>query len=165
MPYILKDGAGLSLKGVEIVPIPTYERRLDTPDNISYLFVFKGLKILHLGDCQALIANVGKPEIQALIRRLYPDTYDLVLLPIDFVSDISEAATEFADLLKFVRLVPMHYWTPEVKEKFSAALAAGSGVDGRPRRIVRAGGPSLTVRRSWRSPPRAEIIRLDLKPY
>jgi len=162
---ILKDGAGSSLRSVEIVPIPTYERRLDAPDNTSYLFVFKGLKILHLGDCQALIANVGKPEIQALIRRLYPDIYDLVLLPIDFVSDISEDAAEFAGLLKYARLVPMHYWTQEAKEKFLDAVVAAPGAEGTPRRLVRAGGPALVVPGLDEDPSGPGIISLDPKPY
>ncbi|MDH4271615.1 MAG: MBL fold metallo-hydrolase [Candidatus Aminicenantes bacterium] len=163
--HVLKDGRALSLKGVEIVPIPTHERSLDNPDNTSYLFIYKGLKVLHLGDCQALIMNAGKPEIPERIRKLYPDTYDLVFMPIGFVTDISASAAAFANLLDARRIVPMHYWSPEEKERFLELVEGKNRTSGGRYRIRRAGSPVLFLRPQGGEDPGVLVISLDPGPY
>ncbi len=107
------DGEGLT-----ITPIATFERSLETPDNMSYVFDYRGLKILHLGDCQGLMLGLDEPGIRDRVRQLHPDTYDLVLLPIGYVSDILAEAAEFMTLLDARRVVPMHYWSPADRDAF-----------------------------------------------
>ena len=83
---ILRGERSLSAGGLTVTPIPTYEGSLEAPDNASFLFEFGGMKVLHLGDCQGLMVAADT----TLIRSLYPDRYDLVLLPIGFVRDIQK---------------------------------------------------------------------------
>lgn len=114
---ILKDGENLNYKCINITSIPTYERSLEKPDNFSYLFTYKGFKILHLGDCQGSIISVQKKGIKDRIKKMYPDRYDLVLLPIGYITDIVEPASEFAALMR-TYIIPIHYWSKKEKEKF-----------------------------------------------
>jgi L-ascorbate metabolism protein UlaG (beta-lactamase superfamily) len=153
IPHVLRDGRGLTLKGLSVRSIPTYERSLGKPDNFAYQFDYKGFRILHAGDCQALIINSEKDEVRRLIAKTYPDRYDLVLLPVDYVSDITQAAAKFAGLLRMERMIPMHYWTPATKDVFFAALTVEGKTSGREWRIVRAetGSWSITL-----PPPREE---------
>ena len=122
VPYVLKGGETLDLKGINITAIPTFERSLEKPDNFSYLFSYKGIKILHLGDCQGLITEMKRKDIKARIKQMYPDVYDVVLLPIGYVSDIVQPAAEFATLLRTKRLIPMHYWSEKEKARFLSLM-------------------------------------------
>ncbi len=115
---ILTRSDSFTAKGVSITPIPTFENTLDTPDNVSFLLEYADLKILHLGDCQALILHASEPGMPERIRQLYPDTYDLVFLPIGFVQDILAEAAEFVTHVDTRRVVPMHYWQPADRDSF-----------------------------------------------
>jgi hypothetical protein len=81
IPHILRDGQRLPWKGLRIRSIPTYERTLESPDNFAYEFLYDGFRILHAGDCQGLITNCERSEIQSLIATTYPGHYDLVSPP------------------------------------------------------------------------------------
>lgn len=129
---LVTDEAGLERNGLTITPIPTFEGALDTPDNTSYLFEYRGLKILHLGDCQALIVAIEDSAVQERVRTLYPDSYDLVLAPIGFVRDILAEAARFVTMLDARRVIPMHYWSPADRNTFLELLA--NRVDARGRR-------------------------------
>jgi len=139
----LPDGIGRLLTGNEqyagqgltITPIPTFERSLETPDNVSFVFEYRGLKILHLGDCQGLMLGLDEPGIRDRVRRLYPHTYDLVLLPIGYVSDILGQAAEFLTLLDTRRVIPMHYWSPSDRDAFLELLDGRTDSWGRPYQI------------------------------
>ena len=148
-------------QGLIITPIPTFERGLESPDNFSFLFDFQGLKILHLGDCQALM---GVPDAEALIRGLYPDRYDLVLLPIGFVSDILGKALDFMAKLDAGAVVPMHYWSPNDREAFLALAEGRTDSRGRPYLIRKDAGPALTVFPGWSAPSSVQLIGLDPAP-
>ena len=125
-------GAGYETRGLTIMPIPTFEQTLDAPDNTSYLFEYRGLKLLHLGDCQALITGIDRPGVRARVVALYPDTYDLVLLPIGFTRDILAEAAAFVKLLDTRYVTPMHYWSPQDRDTFLAMLDGAT--DSRARR-------------------------------
>lgn len=157
---VLRDGAGIELGGVMVVPIPTFERSLDRPDNTSYLFEYGGLKILHLGDCQALIVNAGRPDVQSRIRQLYPDSYDLILLPIGFVTDIVKPAADFLALLKTHAVVPMHYWRSADKERFLEVLQDQDGRRGG-FSISRIEGPGLTVSPGESAAGKVRVVSLE----
>jgi L-ascorbate metabolism protein UlaG (beta-lactamase superfamily) len=131
---VLTGSEAYDSRGLRITPIPTYETTLTTPDNFSFLFEYKGLKILHLGDCQAMILGFSKamlgPEgrflsgqaLGEMVRETYPDSYDLVLMPIGFTQDIIPAAAAFAEYLDARTIIPMHYWTLEERDAFLARM-------------------------------------------
>jgi L-ascorbate metabolism protein UlaG (beta-lactamase superfamily) len=131
------------IKGLTITSIPTYEGNLGTPDNVSFLFQLGELRILHLGDCQALMTGLGEgreegqeePGLRERIRRLYPDHYDVALLPVGFVDDILEEAAQFATLLNADFLIPMHYWTPGDRDTFLQGMEGRRDAGGRPYRV------------------------------
>lgn len=65
-----------------------------------------------------MILRAGEPEIRDRIRGHYPERYDLVFLPIGFVHDILDEASEFITLLDARRVIPMHYWSPADRDVF-----------------------------------------------
>jgi L-ascorbate metabolism protein UlaG (beta-lactamase superfamily) len=158
---VLPEGVGLVLRGdktfeaegLTITPIPTYEGNLETPDNVSFLFQLGELRILHMGDCQALITGLAgggeegqeDPGLRERIRQLYPDHYDVALLPIGFVTDILEEATRFATLLDADLLIPMHYWTPGDRDTFMGAMEGRRDARGRPYHVSIQEGPGIQV--------------------
>jgi len=163
--HVLKKGESLHLKGVDITPIPTFERSLEQPDNFSYLFTYKGIKILHMGDCQGLIMGMKGEEIKARIKQMYSDDYDLVLLPIGYVTDIVQQAAEFAALLRTKRLIPIHYWSEEEKARFLSLMKDLTNEAGAPYKIVNAGGAQLRISDSLKDDPAVKIIDLNAAPY
>jgi L-ascorbate metabolism protein UlaG (beta-lactamase superfamily) len=124
---ILTGTDSLSLQGLEITPIRTSENSINAADNSGYLFTYKGLKILHLADAQAYITAIEQDATKQKIKELYPDKYDLLLMTIEGVSQFIPQAEEFIDLLQPVRVIPMHYWSPEYKGDFLAHLREMSG--------------------------------------
>ena len=145
-------------QGLIITPIPTFERGLESPDNFSFLFEFQGQKILHLGDCQALM---GVPDAEALIRELYPDRYDLVLLPIGYVDNILEGALDFLTYLDAGAVVPMHYWNPKDREAFLKLAEGRTDAWGRRYEIRVRLGPALTLSPGSSPPASVQLVGLD----
>jgi L-ascorbate metabolism protein UlaG (beta-lactamase superfamily) len=144
---LVTDGRSYEARGLRATAIPTFERSLDAPDNSSYLFEYDGLKLLHLGDCQALMLSVSEPAVQARIRQLYPHSYDLVLLPIGFTRDILAEAAQFVKLLDARRVVPMHYWSPQDRDAFLAQLEGAT--DSRGSRYVVRSHPEAGLELYW----------------
>lgn len=143
-PLLTGDEA-FEAAGLTITPIPTYERSLETPDNVSFVFDYRGLKILHLGDCQGLMLGLDEPGIRDRVQQLYPDTYDLALLPIGYVSDILTEAAEFVTLLDARSVIPMHYWNPADRDAFLELLNGRMDSRGRPYRTRTDSSAILTV--------------------
>jgi L-ascorbate metabolism protein UlaG (beta-lactamase superfamily) len=154
-------GDSVTLGALRIQAIPTYERSTTTPDNFSHLLEYRGLRVLHLGDCQGLITHIGEPEIRARVAAAYPGPYDLVLMPIGFISDILASAAEFLLLLPATRVVPMHYWSPADKEAFLVQLAGRRTVGGNTV-VVERGGPSLEL--PLPRPPQKTVVVVGLSP-
>ena len=164
----------LRSRGLTITPIPTFEQSLFSPDNFSFLFEYRGLKVLHLGDCQSMILGFSKPmlgangnllspeQLAALIKETYPDTYDLVLLPIGFTQDIIPEAAEFAENIDARAIVPMHYWTLEERDAFVARMGDRKDGKGRPYNSRVSADPDFTLTRS--SGPVTEVELLALTP-
>ena len=162
--HILTGQDGLEIRGLAIVPILTFEISLEKPDNTSYLFIYKGLRVLHLGDVQALISHFSREEIRQLVIKMYPDEYDLVMLPIGSVKDILRPAADFLDILKAKRIIPMHYWSPGDKQRFLDLLEDRKGADGRPYLIQRFQGPDLFLQASSSEGESTLIISLEPGP-
>jgi L-ascorbate metabolism protein UlaG (beta-lactamase superfamily) len=161
---LITGGEGLQAGGLTATPIPGFERSLDEPDNTSYVFEFRGLRVLHLGDCQALMLGLDEPGIRHRIGELYPDTYDLVLLPIGFVSDILSEAAAFVTLLDARRVVPMHYWSPADRERFLDMMADRADAGGRPYRVQRTAAARLVFGPLQGPIDTIDIVGLDPAP-
>jgi len=161
---LVTDGAGFGGNGLTITPIPTFEGTLDTADNASYLFEYRSVKILHLGDCQALIVAVQDSAVQERVRALYPDSYDLVLAPIGFVRDILAEAAHFVTLLDARRIIPMHYWNPADRDAFLALLENEMDTDGRRYRVRVQQGATLRLDHGAEADSVVEAIGLTPGP-
>jgi len=161
---LVTDGAGFEGNGLAITPIPTFEGTLEAPDNISYLFEYRGVKILHLGDCQALIAAIEDSAVQERVRVLYPDDYDLVLAPIGFVRNILAEAARFVMLLDARRIIPMHYWNPTDRNTFLELLKSEADARGRRYRVRAEQGAALRLDKRAEADSVVEAIGLTPGP-
>lgn len=158
---ILTGMDSLSLRGLEISPIPTGEASVDTTDNSSYLFTYKGLRILHLADAQAYITAIEQEAVRQRVGELYLDTYDLLLMTIEGVSQFIPQAEKFIDLLQPVRVIPMHYWSPEYKVDFLAHLEKQSG---KSYRVMTTGSADYELCQDSRAAP-IQVISLEPVPF
>jgi len=120
--YILTELDSLEIDGLKITPIRVCENNINTEDNSAYLFSYKGLKFLHLGDAQAQIMAIQDPVVQNHIVEIIPDSLDVLFMPIEGMQQYIEEAELFIDLLKPKRIIPMHYWSIEYKEEFLSYL-------------------------------------------
>jgi L-ascorbate metabolism protein UlaG (beta-lactamase superfamily) len=161
---LVTDGGRFEGNGLTITPIPTFEGTLDTADNTSYLFEYRGVKILHLGDCQALIVAIEDSVVQERVRTLYPDSYDLVLVPIGFVRDILDEAAQFVTLLDARRVIPMHYWNPADRDTFLELLENEGDARGRRYRVRAELGATLRLDRIAEADSVVEAIGLTPGP-
>jgi len=163
--HVLNEGKSLYLKGINITPIPTFERSLEQPDNFSYLFSYKGIKILHMGDCQGLIMGMKQEDTRECIKQMYPDDYDLVLLPIGYVTDIVNPAVEFTALIQAKRLIPMHYWSKEEKQRFLSLMREKKGETGVSHEVVDSDSARLCLYPSAEDDLPVKVIGLNAAPY
>jgi hypothetical protein len=115
-------GESLELRGVEIVPVRTSEKKVGEEDNNSYLFKYKGLKVLHLGDCQANIMAIEEENNQKRIKGLFGESYDLLLMPIEGPKKFIRQAEMFLREIRPKRMIPMHYWSEAYRKDFFAYL-------------------------------------------
>jgi L-ascorbate metabolism protein UlaG (beta-lactamase superfamily) len=136
---ILTGSDSLSLRGLEIDPIPTSEASLAAVDNNSYLFQYKGLQILHLADAQAYITAIEQEEVRQKVRVLYPDRYDILLMTIEGVRPFILQTEKFIDWLQPVRVIPMHYWSPGYKTDFLTHLTLENQQKGKSYNILETG--------------------------
>jgi len=165
IPHVLKGGESLNLKGISITPIPTFERSLEKPDNFSYLFSYKGIKILHMGDCQGLIMGMKQREINERIKQIYPDVYDLVLLPIGYVTDIVHPASEFAAFVRTKRMIPIHYWSEEEKKLFLSLMRDKTSEIGVAYEVVESDSAQFCISDSAEGKLTIKVIGLKAAPY
>lgn len=165
VPYVLSDADSLHLNGIDIHPIRTCELSLDNEDCTSYLFIYKGLKILHLADAQAYIKAVDQEEVKKRIRHIYPDKYDLLLMTIGGRRDIIREAEAFIDLLQPKNVIPMHYWSPEYKADFLSYLENRSVSSGKQYSIQKPGSAQYVLSTSDKNTTPIRIISLDPAPY
>ncbi len=128
----LTGNEGFEQDGLTITAIPTHERSLDSTDNTSYLFEYRGLKVLHLGDCQALILAASDSTTADRVAALYPDNYDVVMVPIGYMHDILAEAAEFTTYINARKIIPMHYWSPPDRDTFIEMMGTKRDRNDRP---------------------------------
>ena len=124
---ILRDGACAVVGGVDTCAIPMHEQDLDAADTYAYLFTFEGLRVLHLGDCQADLAGMPSPEHRERLGRFLPRNCDLVLVPIESQERHASAAIDLLRLLQPRIAVPMPYWSEDALEGFLEFARSGEG--------------------------------------
>ena len=115
---ILSNCDSLTLKNLKIIQIRTSELDLDKPDNTSFLFEYKGLKILHLADAQANIKNINDENNRSHLEQILPKNLDLLLMTIEGRTQFIKEAETFINLLQPKRVIPIHYWSKKYKEDF-----------------------------------------------
>jgi L-ascorbate metabolism protein UlaG (beta-lactamase superfamily) len=155
----------LNLKGLVIEALPTCERSLQEPDNTSYLFVYKGFRILHLGDAQAYIQNVAREDVRKRLKELYPQNCDLLLMTIEGTSHLIQESEAFIDLIQPTRVIPMHYWSPAYKAAFLAHLEAQNETAGKTYHLEKIPGPKYTISISGESVTPIHVISLEPALY
>ena len=69
----------LEINGIRIIPFAVAENDALQPDNRAYLIEYEGIRVLHLGDCQADILDRERPETARRISQL-PQNCDVVVI-------------------------------------------------------------------------------------
>ncbi|RPI92429.1 MAG: hypothetical protein EHM40_13050 [Chloroflexi bacterium] len=159
----LTDTDSLALQGLQIIPIRTSEASVNEVDNSSYLFSYKGLKILHLADAQAYITAIAQDAVRQKVNERYPDTYDVLLMTIEGVTQFIPQAEVFIDWLKPKRIVPMHYWSPAYKADFLAYLKSQNQRGNKCYNIVESGGAEYDLYAGDEVEP-IQVISLEPAP-
>jgi len=106
-PYVLRGAGEYELGGVFVMGIPMHNANSPDPrPNISYLFDYDGLTVLHLGDldhipAQSVIEEIGEVNV--------------LLVPVGGGLSLKAAqAAEVVALIEPFYVVPMHYALPDL---------------------------------------------------
>lgn len=156
-------GNHLNYRGIDIKPFHTSEGYKNS--NISYLISYKGFTILHLGDAQGDIVNIANAEEQKLLKAMFPNRLDLLLIPIGWTKDILKEAEATVGFLKPRQVIPMHYWYKHTKEQFLKDLESGNPSDAK-YRILTVNGPEYSIVQLNSSLDETiQVVSLEPKPY
>ena len=153
----------LELRGVRIEPFRTCEQEPGVADNTSYLFSYRGARILHLGDAQATIAAHGVPVIQEQVDRWEWRELDLLIMPIEGKCQFIDEASAFLDLLRPRRVIPIHHWSEAYRQAFLGALT--SRPSGAPEYAIHRTGSSMAFSPDDPAPGAVEIWVTEPCPY
>jgi len=133
---VLCSNDTLEINGIRIIPFAVAENDALQPDNRAYLIEYEGIRVLHLGDCQADILDRERPETARRISQL-PQNCDVVLLPIEGRNKLLNQLEQYISILQPETIIPMHYWSEEYKEAFLERMEQVSKTNGTEYRIVR----------------------------
>jgi len=161
--HILTEYDSLVIDDIEIKPIRVCENNTDDVDNSAYLFIYKGMKFLHLGDAQAQIISIENEIVKNHINKIIPDSLDLLFMTIDGKSQFAVQAELFIDLLKPRRVIPMHYWTLGYKNEFLLSLTEQNKA-GKHYSIINSKGPKYEIYQAQVSEP-VKVINLTRSAY
>ena len=156
--YILKNSDSLSIGDLSITPIVTKERESIT--NTSFLFDYKEIKILHLGDCQENIIKIDSVETRNYLEANIPSGCDVVLVPIEGVSKFIPQVEKFIDLIRPSVVIPMHYWSGEYKSEFLNYMKGKAAYEKKKYTVLILGGAEYNYVKSERSD---STLILDIK--
>ena len=107
-----------TINKLHIKSFKSSEKDISAYDNNSYLFTYKGLKVLHLGDCQADIMMINDPAQAWNIEQRYPKGCDILIMPIEGTQQYILQAIKMVELLEPKVLIPTHYWSHGYKLEF-----------------------------------------------
>ena len=163
--YVLTLHDTLSLEGLEIRPVRTSETSLSVKSNSSFIFSYKGLTLIHLGDAQANIMNIDNKQNRNYIRSIFPEKIDMLLMTIQGISQFIPQAEAFVDFLQPQRIIPMHYWTREYKADFLDYLESQNQNAGKNYQIDRRKGAKYAISIADTSIVPIEVISLEPAPF
>jgi L-ascorbate metabolism protein UlaG (beta-lactamase superfamily) len=113
------DGfADTTIGRLTIKSFESSEKDISRYDNVSYLFEYGDMRVLHLGDCQADIMMINDPAHAWNLEQRYPKGCDIVIMPIEGTQKYLPQAVKMAELLEPKVLIPTHYWSNEYKQEF-----------------------------------------------
>jgi L-ascorbate metabolism protein UlaG (beta-lactamase superfamily) len=115
---ILSGPVDTTIGKLHISSFESSERDISKYDNMSYLFTYKGIRVLHLGDCQADIMMINDPAHAWNLEQRYPKNCDILIMPIESTQKFILQAVKMAELLEPEVLIPTHYWSDEYKDSF-----------------------------------------------
>ncbi|MFC1493229.1 MBL fold metallo-hydrolase [candidate division KSB1 bacterium] len=162
--YTLTDTAGLKLDDLTIRPVRVSELSLEEKDNSSFIFYYRGMTIVHLGDAQANIKNILDETNRAYLKEVMPEKIDVLLMTIQGRTEFIESAEIFIDFLKPAAVIPMHYWSGEYKKRFLDHLKSLNNT-GRNYIIEEVNGPEYTIEAGTPDQDMIKIISLEAGPY
>ena len=163
--YILMDFDTLSIDGLSIKPVRTSETSLSIKDNSSFIFNYKGFTLVHLGDVQANIMNIADQSNRNYLKQIFPEKIDLLLMPIQGVSQFISQAEEFIEFLQPRRMIPIHYWTKQYKADFLAHLENMNQTAGKNYQIQRLNTAKYAASPFDTSSAAIRIISLEPAPF
>ena len=147
------------ISSLHISSIPSSEKDISRYDNYSFLFEYKGKKVLHLGDCQADIMTINDPAHAWNISKRYPKESDILIMPIQGRMKYTLQAWKFAELLSPRSLLPTHYWSLESKDEFLDIMMT-EGIKGKTIKIVNRGRANY----KYKSAGKNKMLILNLSP-
>ena len=150
--YILKNSDSLSIDDLSITPISTKERK--SVPNTSFLFDYKGIKVLHLGDCQENIISIDSVENLKYLEGKIPVSCDIVLVPIEGVSKFIPQVEKFIDFIHPSVIIPMHYWSDEYKSEFLNYVKDKATIEKKKYKVLKFEGSDY----SYVKPERADSV-------
>jgi L-ascorbate metabolism protein UlaG (beta-lactamase superfamily) len=146
--YVLKNADTLKRNNLTVYPILTSEDNISIFNNHSFFLNYNGIKILHLGDCQANIINIDSIDNENYIKNNIPLDCDVILTPIEGTSKFIPQLEKFIKLIHPKVVIPMHYWSNEYKFDFLNYLEKKNFVDRSKYRIFRNINSIYTYRKS-----------------
>jgi L-ascorbate metabolism protein UlaG (beta-lactamase superfamily) len=151
------SGGNLEYGDISIRAIPVTEER--PGDNYGYVISYKGFHIFYAGDSQGDMLAIDNPEVRQRLRSQLPEQLDLLMVPIDWKREITLQAVSYVEFLRPKRVVPMHYWSSEVKERFLDSLEQAN----RGYYIIKAERPDCRIFVTQPTKP-VEVISLNAGP-
>lgn len=115
---ILSDMTDTTIKRLSIKTFESSENDISKYDNLSFLFTYKNLRVLHLGDCQADIMMINDPAVAWNIEERYPKGCDILIMPIEGTQQYILQAVKMVELLEPKVLIPTHFWSHAYKLEF-----------------------------------------------
>jgi len=161
------DGAHLheevGIDGIAFEPIKTSEHA--PGDNTSFLITFEELKIVFAGDCQGDIEAIDEPAQRERLETLFPGRIDLLFLPIDWTHPIAAKAAAFARVVQPQTVIPMHYWSGQVKTGFLSLLSEENEPGAKRFLIEEPGGPNYEIGKADAFAAPIKVVSLEPAPY
>jgi len=153
----------LCINGLKITPVLTSKRTAQ--DNVSFVFAYRNLTIIHLGDVLKDLAHIHEHATQLYFKRVFPKFIDLLLLPIGRSNEFFETLTAFIDLLRPRRVIPMQYQSPRTKEAFLEFLAQQNATGGTQYQFEQVRSAQYTLASGITVSSPIMIISLDPQPF
>ncbi len=153
--------ADTCIKKLKIVNFPSSEKDISRYDNQSYLFAYKDIRVLHLGDCQSDIMMINDPAHAWNLEQRYPKGCDILIMPIEGTQKYIPQAVKMVQLLEPKILLPTHFWSEEYKKEFIDEMIRVYKQNEKKIQILSLDSPEYTY---IKQDDKNGLLLLDLKP-